>query len=90
MSKSIFDFVANEDNASNEGINQKSAEKLYNQYKDYSQQELMQELFKVASSEKEKGTLTKEKLQGIRSTILPYLNDSQIDFLDKLIEKLNV
>ena len=40
--------------------------------------------------EKEKGTLTKERLDDIKATILPYLNENQIEFLDKLIEKLNV
>ena len=92
MSKSIFDFVSNEDKDinKNEKIDTKSAEKLVEHYKNFSQEELMKELFKVANSEKENGTLTKEKLQDIRSTIVPYLNDSQINFLDMLIEKLNV
>ena len=62
MSKSIFDFVPNEDsNIEKEKIDKSKVESMYNHYKDYSQQDLMQELFRVASSEKEKGTLTKEK-----------------------------
>lgn len=92
MSKSIFDFVANDNNHNTkvDNVDTKSAEKLVEHYKKYSQEELMEELFKVANNEKENGTLTKEKLQDIRSNIIPYLNDSQIDFLDMLIEKLNV
>ena len=97
MPKNIFDFedakekVSEEKSTANEKPNpQKTAEELINHYQGYSQQDLIGELFKVASVEKEKGTLTKERLDDIKATILPYLNENQIAFLDKLIEKLNV
>ncbi len=97
MSKNIFDFENLEEKVSEEKSNfnkkantQKTAEELINHYQGYSQQDLIGELFKVAAIEKEKGTLTKERLDDIKATILPYLNENQIEFLDKLIEKLNV
>ncbi len=89
MSKNIFDYEQN----SKEDINteqQKSVEEMIDYYQNFSQDDLVKELFKVASSEKEKGNLTKEKLEEIKNTILPYLNQNQIDFFEKLIEKLNV
>ena len=89
MSKNIFDYEQN----SKEDINteqQKSVEDMIDYYQNFSQDDLVKELFKVASSEKEKGNLTKEKLEEIKNTILPYLNQNQIDFFEKLIEKLNV
>ena len=97
MSKNIFDFENLEEKVSEEKSNfnkkvntQKTAEELINHYQGYSQQDLIGELFKVAAIEKEKGTLTKERLDDIKAIILPYLNENQIEFLDKLIEKLNV
>ena len=89
MSKNIFDYEQN----SKEDINieqQKSVEDMIDYYQKFSQDDLVKELFKVASSEKEKGNLTREKLEEIKNTILPYLNQNQIDFFEKLIEKLNV
>lgn len=89
MSKNIFDYEQN----SKEDINteqQKSVEDMIDYYQNFSQDDLVKELFKVASSEKEKGNLTREKLEEIKNTILPYLNQNQIDFFEKLIEKLNV
>ena len=89
MSKNIFDYEQN----SKEDINteqQKSVEEMIDYYQNFSQDDLVKELFKVASSEKEKGNLTREKLEEIKNTILPYLNQNQIDFFEKLIEKLNV
>ena len=89
MSKNIFDYEQN----SKEDINteqQKTVEDMIDYYQNFSQDDLVKELFKVASSEKEKGNLTKEKLEEIKNTILPYLNQNQIDFFEKLIEKLNV
>ena len=91
MPKSIFDYVPDEEKISKaESKAPQDAEKLIEHYKGFSQDELIKELFRVASSEKEKGTITKEKLQEIRLTIVPYLNDNQIEFLDKLIERLDV
>ncbi len=89
MSKNIFDYEQNS-KENIEGEKQKSVEDMIDYYQNFSQDELVKELFKVASSEKEKGNLTKEKLEEIKNTILPYLNQNQIDFFEKLIEKLNV
>ncbi len=88
MAKNIFDYEENIQNVPKQ--TQKNIEDMVEHYKGYSQDELMQELFSVASKEKQNGTLSKEKLDSIKSTLAPYLNASQIEFLEKLIEKLNV
>ena len=89
MSKNIFDYQQDKKPEVDENLKQ-CAEELVSHYQNFSQEELMQELFKVARNEKEKGVLTKEKLQEIKATITPYLNESQIEFLEQLIKKLNV
>ncbi len=97
MSKNIFDFKPQTDAKSCE-INtrdiseetKRNAENLLKKYEGYNQAQLEEELFRVASSEKQKGALSKEKLENIKQTIMPYLSGNQIDFLDNLIEKLDV
>ena len=93
MPKNIFDY---QDNSPNENsINQESdlqekAKDLISKYKNYSQNQLMQELFSIVDKQKKEGLIDKEKLQVIRQTITPYLNSSQLEFLESLIEKLDV
>lgn len=93
MPKNIFDY---QDNSPNENsINQESdlqekAKDLISKYKNYSQNQLMQELFSIVDKQKKEGLIDKEKLQVIKQTITPYLNSSQLEFLESLIEKLDV
>jgi flagellar motor component MotA len=69
MPKNIFDY---QDNSPNENsINQESdlqekAKDLISKYKNYSQNQLMQELFSIVDKQKKEGLIDKEKLQVIK------------------------
>ena len=88
MARNIFDYNDSEPKAEQKAT--QTAEELIEHYKGFSQEELIRELLSAAEKEKQNGTLSREKLENIKSTILPYLNQNQIEFLEKLIERLNV
>lgn len=61
-------------------------DELVNKYKNKSNSELYEELIKVASREKAKGNLSKEKLDNIYNTVSPMMNETEKENLKKLIE----
>lgn len=89
MPRNIFDM----ENISKQNLDEKTkenAEELIKKYKNFSQDELMAELIKTASEEKRNGSLTKEKLDNIKVTLAPYLTAGQMEYLERIIAKLDV
>lgn len=89
MPRNIFEDLSEEEKTMDEKT-KGNAEDLIKKYQNYSQSELMAELIKTANEEKQNGNLNKEKLMNIKSTLTPYLNSNQIQFLERIMEKLDV
>jgi hypothetical protein len=60
----------------------------YEKYKDYSQDELMQELLRSVNAQKQNGTFDKQRLISTLSLVLPSLNDEQRSKLEELLSRL--
>ena len=58
---------------------------LFEQYKGFSKEDLINEFLKVTKDQKESGQLTNEKISNIYNTLMPYLNSQQKDFLKKTL-----
>lgn len=89
MPRNIFEDLSEEEKTMDEKT-KGNAEDLIKKYQNYSQSELMAELIKTANEEKQNGNLDKEKLMNIKSTLTPYLNSNQLQFLERIMEKLDV
>lgn len=61
---------------------------LYNKYKNYSEQDLLNEFLATSKDKIKDGSLSKEKLEGTINTLSPYITSEQKSFLDNLIKKL--
>ncbi len=62
---------------------------LYNKYKNYSQEELMNEFISTAKNKLQNGDLTQNKLQNTINSLSPFLNESQKEYLNNIIRKIN-
>lgn len=89
MPRNIFEDLSEEEKTMDEKT-KGNAEDLIKKYQNYSQSELMAELIKTTNEEKQNGNLDKEKLMNIKSTLTPYLNSNQLQFLERIMEKLDV
>lgn len=89
MPRNIFEDSSKKEKTIDEKTKE-SAEDLIKKYQNFSQSELMAELIKTANEEKQNGNLDKEKLMNIKSTLTPYLNSNQLQFLERIMEKLDV
>lgn len=89
MPRNIFEDLSEKEKTMDEKTKE-NAEDLIKKYQNYSQSELMEELIKTANEEKQNGNLDKEKLMNIKSTLTPYLNSNQLQFLERIMEKLDV
>lgn len=67
----------------------KSIEEKLKEYENLSQAELMQEFIKESTKQKENGELTNEKIENIKQTLLPLLNNEQQKNLDYLLGIIN-
>jgi len=98
--KNLFDFCdenieneineAKSNNSSKDNIktNNEDVKKAYNQYKDLSQEELVNEFLSKSKEQLKNGNLSFEKLDKIANDISPMLNDNQKQFLSNLFGKL--
>ena len=77
-----INIASNNQNLNNE------AEKVIEKYKNYSSDELMNELIKRTNQQKQSGNLTSEKIQKIRSTMESILPPENHDFLEKIFDRL--
>lgn len=75
-------------NSSKEEI-EKDAKELYDKYKDYSENELLNEFLSTSKAKMQDGSLTKEKIQNTVNSLAPFLNSSQKEYLKDLIGKLD-
>ncbi len=91
--KSIFDeefcsdefrHIVQDDNSEEK----KEYGNILNQYKDLNSEQLQDELYKKASELKQNGNLTDEQLEGLNSTLAPFLNDEQKKLLENLVNRL--
>lgn len=73
----------NIDKTTKENINN-----LYNKYKNYSEQDLLNEFLTTSKDKIKDGSLSKEKLESTINTLSPYITSEQKSFLDNLIKKL--
>jgi hypothetical protein len=60
----------------------------YEKYKDYSQDELLQELMRSVNAQKQNGTFDKERLLSTLSLVMPSLNSEQRRKLEELLSHL--
>ena len=65
------------------------AKNLYDKYKDYSQNDLINEFLSTSKQKLKDGSLTQEKISSTANALLPYLNDSQREMMSRLLERLN-
>ena len=95
MPRDFKDFIKNHKQTSNEDIlnNHKEEaskyEDILNKYKNMNQSDLMSNLFFEASKLKKEGKLDANTLNGLQSTLSPFLNNEQQDMLKNLINAIN-
>mgnify|MGYP001008414911 CR=1 FL=1 len=66
-------------------IDSDKIEKMMNSYSSYSQEELLDEFFKLSEKKKKDGTLNDNEISNIKNTLSPYLSAEQQKNLDKII-----
>lgn len=64
-------------------------EDIINKYKNMSQNDLMSSLFSEAMKLKKEGKLDSTTLNGLKSTLSPFLNTEQQEMLNNLISAIN-
>ncbi len=62
---------------------------ILNKYKNMNQNDLMSNLFSEASKLKKEGKLDENTLNSLKSTLTPFLNDSQQEMLNSLVKAIN-
>ena len=71
------------------GIDANKINETIDQYSKLSDDQLMNEFFKKSVDLKQTGLLNKTKLDLIKQTLAPYLNEQQIDNLNKILDLVN-
>ena len=66
-----------------------NVEEQLKKYENLSQAELMQEFIKESKNQKQNGNLDRDKMENIKSTLLPFLNTNQQKQLDYLMGIVN-
>lgn len=64
-------------------------QEILNKYKNMDNNELMSNLFTEASKLKKEGKLDGNTLNGLKSTLSPFLNNEQQEMLNNLINAIN-
>ena len=67
---------------------EEKVKQTYEKYKNYSQDELLQELMRSVNAQKQNGTFDKQRLISTLSLVLPSLNDEQRSKLEELLSRL--
>ena len=92
MNKNLFEFgdkKIEEDKTINQSNLQEEAKEIFDKYKDYSQNELLNEFLLTSKQNLKNGSLTKEKLHNTVEMLKPFLNAEQIDFVKGIIKKID-
>lgn len=66
-----------------------NVEEQLKKYENLSQAELMQEFIKESKKQKQNGNLDRDKMENIKSTLIPFLNSNQQKQLDYLMGIVN-
>ncbi len=66
-----------------------NVEEQLKKYENLSQAELMQEFIKESKKQKQNGNLDRDKMENIKSTLLPFLNGNQKKQLEYLMGIVN-
>ena len=66
-----------------------NVEDLMEKYKGLSKQELMQEFLKESKKQKQSGELDKNKIENIKKTLTPFLDNNQQQNLQNLMDLIN-
>lgn len=66
-------------------IDKEQVEKMMNSYSSYSQEELLEEFFKLSEQKKKDGSLSDSDINNIKNTLTPYLSEEQQQNLNKII-----
>ena len=67
---------------------EEKVKQTYEKYKDYSQDELMQELLRSVNAQKQNGTFDKQRLISTLSLVMPSLDSEQRSKLEELLSRL--
>ncbi len=90
MPRDFKDFIReNEKTANQEDDKVKDYQKIIDKYKDMDQNSLMTTLFEEASKLKQQGKLDSNSLNGIKTTLAPFLNDQQKQMLNELVTAID-
>lgn len=90
MPRDFKDFIReNEKTANQEDDKVKDYQKIIDKYKDMDQNSLMSTLFEEASKLKQQGKLDSNSLNGIKTTLAPFLNDQQKQMLNELVTAID-
>jgi hypothetical protein len=68
--------------------NEEQVKQTYDKYKNFSQDQLMQELLKTVSIQKQNGTFDKQQLTSTLSLIMPSLTKEQQERIQALLNNL--
>ena len=72
----------------NTNPSQDDIKNTYEKYRGYNQNELYNEFIKETAKQRASGSLTPEKLNQIKSTILPYLSEKEQETLNKILNDI--
>ena len=97
MPRDFKNFAKENEKATNEknsfsSEDQKKANEyqdIINKYKNMDNSELMSNLFSEASKLKKEGKLDSNTLNGLKSTLSPFLNNDQQQMLNSLVNAIN-
>lgn len=90
MKDSLYDFgKQNKKDNSREQKKEKDIKDLYNKYKDFSKEELTNEFISNSKQKLKEGSLSRETIKNTASSLYPYLNEKQKNYLDNLLSKLD-
>lgn len=101
MKKSLFDFA--DDKFDEEDLEKKEeelkenlddktetqAKDLYEKYKNYSKDELIDEFVTSSKQKIKQGSLSNEKIRDTLSKVAPYINEKQKKFFEDLLNKID-
>jgi len=65
------------------------AKNLYEKYKNYSKEELIDEFVSTSKEKIKQGNLSSEKIRDTLTKVAPYMNESQKKFFEDLLSKIN-
>ncbi len=90
MPRDFKDFIReNQKTTNQEDDKVKDYQKIIDKYKDMDQNSLMTTLFEEASKLKQQGKLDSNSLNGIKTTLAPFLNDQQKQMLNELVTAID-